>query len=243
MKYNVQIWFGFRIFKKLFKWGLRGVSYILNKDKDGDARLTEELTSTDKYKAYNPNHKAYWDLIAAELQCFGGNTFATLFRGGKGVLYREVLTDVCDKLKVNYNKNSSAEAIEMNLLMKILTDSIGNMSSEEIKDVIGTLDLKITNYSKEALIAALQAAIKMGGFQAYQIAVIVANAIAKLLLGRGLAFAGNIALTRAISIFAGPIGWILTGIWTLIDIGGPAYRITIPSVIHIAYMRLKNKVE
>lgn len=216
----------------------------LTKDKDGSARLTEELTSSDKYRSYSPNHKMYWELIAAELQCFGGNTFATLFRGGKGVLYREVLTDVCDKMKVNYNKNSSAEAIELNLLMKILTDSVGNMNQQELKEITDNLDFITTSvYSKEALIAALQTAIKMGGFQSYQIAVIVANAIAKQLLGRGLTFVGNAALVRTLSIFAGPIGWIFTGIWTLIDIGGPAYRITIPSVIHIAYMRLKNKME
>jgi uncharacterized protein YaaW (UPF0174 family) len=214
----------------------------LTKDSDGNTRLTEELTYTDKYKKYSPNHKMYWELIAAELQCFGGNTFATLFRGGKGVLYKEVLTDVCDKMKVNYNKNSPIETIEMNMLMKILTDSIDNMSQAEIKDIILNLNLKTNDYSKEAVFAALQVAIKMGGFQSYQIAVIIANAIAKQLLGRGLTFAGNAALTRAISIFAGPIGWIITGLWTLIDIGGPAYRITIPSVIHIAYMRLKSKM-
>lgn len=215
----------------------------LTKDSDGNARLTEELTYTDKYKRYSPNHKMYWELIGAELQCFGGNTFATLFRGGKGVLYKEVLTDVCDKMKVNYNKNSSTETIEMNLLMKILTDSIENMSQAEMKDIILNLNLKTNDYSKEAVLAALQVAIKMGGFQSYQIAVIIANAIAKQLLGRGLTFAGNAALTRAISIFAGPIGWIITGLWTLVDIGGPAYRITIPSVIHIAYMRLKSKMQ
>lgn len=218
------------------------VTYLI-KDKDGNPRLTEELTYTDEYKLYSPNHKMYWQLIAAELQCFGANTFATLFRGGKGVLYKELLMDVCNKLKVNYNKNSSTEIIEMNLIMKILTDSIENMDSQQIKDIIKELKLKTTNYSKEALLAALQFAIKIGGFQSYEIAVIVANAIAKQLLKRGLSFTANATLTRAISIFAGPIGWIITGAWTLIDIGGPAYRVTIPSVVQVAYMRLKNKAQ
>ncbi|QCH26938.1 DUF3944 domain-containing protein [Clostridium tyrobutyricum] len=218
------------------------VTYLI-KDKDGNPRLTEELTYTDEYKLYSPNHKMYWQLIAAELQCFGANTFATLFRGGKGVLYKELLMDVCNKLKVNYNKNSSTEIIEMNLIMKILTDSIENMDSQQIKDIIKELKLKTTNYSKEALLAALQFAIKIGGFQSYEIAVIVANAVAKQLLKRGLSFTANATLTRAISIFAGPIGWIITGAWTLIDIGGPAYRVTIPSVVQIAYMRLKNKAQ
>ncbi|AND85367.1 DUF3944 domain-containing protein [Clostridium tyrobutyricum] len=218
------------------------VTYLI-KDKDGNPRLTEELTYTDEYKLYSPNHKMYWQLIAAELQCFGANTFATLFRGGKGVLYKELLMDVCNKLKVNYNKNSSTEIIEMNLIMKILTDSIENMDSQQIKDIIKELKLKTTNYSKEALLAALQFAIKIGGFQSYEIAVIVANAVAKQLLKRGLSFTANATLTRAISIFAGPIGWIITGAWTLIDIGGPAYRVTIPSVVQVAYMRLKNKAQ
>ena len=43
--------------------------------------------------------------------------------------------DVCDKLKVNYNKSSSVEKIEGNLLMKILTDAIENMTPEEIKEL------------------------------------------------------------------------------------------------------------
>lgn len=69
--------------------------------------------------------------------------------------------------------------------------------------------------------------------------MIVANAVSKSLLGRGLAMASNAALTRWLSIFAGPIGWSVTAIWTAIDIAGPAYRVTIPSVVQIAYMRAK----
>lgn len=42
----------------------------------------------------------------------GANTFATMFRGGKGVPYKEVLEDVYDKMKVNFNKDSSVETIE-----------------------------------------------------------------------------------------------------------------------------------
>ena len=84
---------------------LNDLVYCLTHDKDGEVRYTEELTGSDEYKEHNPNHHQYWKLIAAEIQCFGANTFATLIRGGEGVLYREVLMDVCNKLKVNYNKN------------------------------------------------------------------------------------------------------------------------------------------
>ena len=42
------------------------------------------------------------------------------------------------------------------------------------------------------------------------------------------------------AIFAGPIGWLLTVIWTAIDVAGPAYRVTIPCCIQIAYMRRRS---
>lgn len=87
--------------------------------------------------------------------------------------------------------------------------------------------------------AAVQSAIKLGGFASYKVAVIVANAVARALLGRGLSFAANAALTRWIGVFAGPIGWAVTIAWTALDIAGPAYRVTIPAVIQIAYMRVK----
>lgn len=214
---------------------------VLIKDKDGSARFTEELTMHDRYKSHYPNHNQYWNLIAAEIQCFGANSFATILRGGEGVVYKEVLTDACDKMKVNYNKTASVETIEMNLLMKILTDSMENMEPEELKKIVEDLGLNTTNYTAQAVTAALQGAIKFSGFAAYQVALIVANAVAKALLGHGLKLATNAALTRSMAIFAGPIGWALTGLWALMDIAGPAYRVTIPVVIQVAFLRAKLK--
>ena len=52
----------------------------VTKDKDGDSRLTEELTSKDIYKNNYPNHSKYWQLVAAEIQCFGANSFVTIKR-------------------------------------------------------------------------------------------------------------------------------------------------------------------
>ncbi len=70
------------------------------------------MTTSDAYKTYHPDHNQYWELIAAEIQRYGANSFATMLRGGKGV-----------------------EKIENNLLMKILTDEIENMSPEELKEL------------------------------------------------------------------------------------------------------------
>ncbi len=99
------------------------------------------------------------------------------------------------------------------------------------------MDLKTTNFTKKAVIGAMQIAIKNSGFFAYKMSVIVANSVAKNIIGRGLSFAANQTLTKSIYIFAGPIGWIISSGWFLIDIAGPAYRITIPATIYIASLR------
>jgi uncharacterized protein YaaW (UPF0174 family) len=211
----------------------------LTKGKDGDPRWGEELTCSGGYKKYHPDHKRYWKDIAAELQTYAGNSFANVLRGEKGVLYRRVLVTVAKRMKVNFNRASSVEVIEMNLLMKVLTDSMEKMTQKELNQLIKTTGIKTTKPTAEAVTAALQILIRKSGFAAYKVALIVANAVAKAILGRGLSLATNAALVRAISVFAGPIGWAITGLWTLIDLAGPAYRVIIPCTIHVAYMRAK----
>lgn len=223
---------------------LNDLIYCLTHDKDGDERLTEELTNHDLYKKYYPDHSEYWEEIAAEIQCFGANTFATIFRGGKGVEYKEILADVCDKMKVNYNENSSVEKIEQNLLMKILEDAIEKMSPEELKELAQATGVKNTSgVTKETMVGIFQAVFRAGGFKSYQLTVIIVNAVLKALIGRGLSFAGNAALTRTMAVLTGPIGWVITGLWTAVDIAGVAYRVTIPAVIQVAVLRQKHIYE
>lgn len=234
---------------------------LLTRDKDGKARFNESLTKSPKYKLNAPQHNLYWDVIAEEIQRFGANSIVTLFRRGKGVTYREILIDVCKKMKVNFNydvcknikvnfnssngvvasKEPSCKMIEQNLLLKILTDSMDKMSPAELQEITKELNLKTTNFTKEAIVIALQASIRIGGFAAYQVALIVANSVARMLVGRGLALAANAGLTRAMGVFAGPVGWALTGAWTIADLSGPAFRITIPCVIQIACLRAQKK--
>lgn len=218
---------------------LEDLVYCLTHDKDGSKRLTEELTLSDAYKKHYPYHSLYWEEIAAEIQCFGGNTFVTMLCGGKGVLYKKVLCDVCDKMKVNYNKNSTVERIENALLSKVLEDALERMSSDEIKQLAEEIEIQNINITKQVLLGSFQAIFKAGGFKSYQLTVIVANAVLKALIGKGLSFAGNAAITRAFAVLSGPIGWVITGLWTAFDIAGPAYRVTIPAVIQVAALRQK----
>lgn len=208
------------------------VGYMLNK-------FSNAIDTDERYKENPEKPTEYADLLADEIRLFGGNTFANLARG-EGVSYKEVVCDVADRLKVSYNKESTVERIESLIIQKIFEDSLEKMSDEEKASVMKDLGIKDIPVGASAIMI-MQALIKMGGFTSYKIAVIVANAIAKFIVGRGLPLAANAFLTKALSIFAGPIGWVVSGIWMALDIAGPSYKVTIPCVIHVAMLRLKQQ--
>jgi uncharacterized protein YaaW (UPF0174 family) len=216
------------------------VSYLTRR-----GRISSQLDLADVFKKHNPNHKMYADEISAEVQKYGGNTIANIGRRGKGVSYKEIVCDVGKRLKVNFNKKREVEFIEQQILLKVLETAWEKMSEEEKRILMNELgdDYKSMPIPIHFPVPAIQSLIQLGGFVPYKLAVIVANGIAKALLGRGLSFAANAALTRYMAVFAGPIGWAITAIWTIFDIAKPAYRVTIPCVLHIAMLRQKYLLE
>lgn len=217
---------------------LRTLCDIITLDKNGSPRLTEELTGTVNYKMNYPgNMRALAPMMVDEFRKFGGNTFANMVRG-EGPEYSEILRDVAKRQKVKFKAGDSDEVIERLLLEKMFDNISKTMTDEQIKEMMDQMDIHLTHYTREAAVAALQAAIRKGGFACYKWLVVVANAIAKFLTGRGLTLAANAALTRWLSVFAGPIGWAVTALWTVIDIAGPAYRVNYssgnPDCLHAA---------
>lgn len=179
------------------------------------------------------------ELMEKEIRAFGGNSIANLFRGGEGIKYGELVSDVGTHLKVNFAKKAPAESIEVAILQKIFTDSVARMSEVERKQVLAELNIGELSGLGPAQLATAIGASRLAGFATYRMAVIVANGISKALLGKGLTLAANAGLTRVIALATGPIGWVITGLWTIADLASPAYRVTVPCVIQVAYMRLK----
>ncbi len=221
---------------------------ILTFDK-GQPRKTAQLPSEPRFIDKANKLDVVWEIIAAELQRFGADTVASFVRGGKGVLYREILADVCKQLKVTFSEGDDVPGAEGRVLLKVVEVSLEKMTEEEraafVKSAAedfagGVFDIK--NASVPAIMAALQSAIAAGGFAAFQVATIVANAVTTFVLGRGLGLAANAGLMRMMGMFAGPIGWAVTGILSVPLVSGPAFRVTIPAVITVAYLRTKNRL-
>ena len=192
--------------------------------------ITESLTDYSDYINYSPNHRKYTYAIKNEIIEYGSNTF------WDNQSYKEIVCDVCDKLDVNYNSGRTLEHIEHNLLEVVLEKTWEEMSESQRQEVLESVS-KGNKMLPQATAAALIGIFRANGFGAYQLAVVLANSIAKFAVGRGLSLAANAAFTRALSIFTGPVGMALTALWTVFSISGPAYRVTIPVTVYIASIR------
>ncbi|GAA7127198.1 hypothetical protein HpBGD38_03250 [Helicobacter pylori] len=123
------------------------------------------------------------------MQCYGGNTFINFFRN-EGVLYKEILRDACDYLKVSYNEKANTSLIEQNMLAKLLKDGLERMSKEDLEKLLhelGTTSIdKMIGENKQILIASVLTLFKAGGSHSYTLAIAVADAMVRKTLGHGL---------------------------------------------------------
>ncbi len=210
--------------------------YLVYNPEDKKKRFNESLSKTRNYQIYYPHAMQNLVIeISNELSYYGSNDIAYFVRGlfgkEKGVPYREILEDVCDKLKVNYNKTTSTELVEQYLLQKVLADAVEKMSPEEVEILCADFGLK--GKQDMAHIFALGSPIY------YRAIILLVQALVKRM---GIAAAGYFVGGRLLALLAGPVGLIITTLWAAADIAGPAYRVTIPCVILIAYMRTTYKI-
>nr|WP_025450462.1 DUF3944 domain-containing protein [Helicobacter pylori] len=233
--------------KRLSSSDLKNLFDVLVYDENGALRMNEELTSPTEYQRCGHDYAKYPRRIAEELQRYGGNSFANFFRN-EGVLYKEILRDACDHLKVNYNEKSATSLIEQNMLSKLLKDSLEEMSGRQIKELTHELGMtnidKVIGENKQALIASVLTLFQMGGSHSYALAVSVADAMVRQTLGHGLSsVVGKVVLKKTLGVLAGPIGWVITGALVSINLAGPAYRVTVPACVLVATLRKKLKAE
>ncbi|MBN3066189.1 50S ribosome-binding GTPase [Pectobacterium aquaticum] len=179
--------------------------------------------------------------IADYLRKMGSNDIANVFRNGENVKYEEIVCDVGEKLKVEgVSKGKPVEINEELIIQHLFSDALKKMSDGERSALMRSMNL--SEKDQGAILAGTLMTSQVmlnqfGGFAVYRMSVILANMLARSLVGSGLNFAANAALVRGVGAFLGPIGWIASGAWLAVEIAGPAFRKTVPAIVHIAMLR------
>lgn len=209
---------------------------------NGSGRVSVSNTVTRQLNAAKANgaDEVVRALIAEELARFGGNSMMNLVRGGRGVRYLEIASDVVSHTGAAKKSDTGCAAMEMAVIGKILEQSLSRMTEEDRVILFQSMGATYRPGIGPSALAALIGTLGASGIASYSLATLVASATMSSLVGRGVILAaGSNALGRGLAVLAGPLGWAITGIWTAFDLASPAYRVTVPCVIQIGYMRQK----
>lgn len=208
---------------------------ILTKDKDGGQRLTGDLAKCIQ----NTDYKSSWKCIASELQQYGGDSIANKFRSGKGVKYREILSDICGKF--NVEKNDSIDTMESNLLNSFLDKYLKGKDAKFVAEITKNMNIEDRKLADEFIRnrAFLKSIVPI---VAQRIITLVAIELATYIVTQRSAWTAFMVLIGQRTVLGplGPIGWIIGGLLTIPALTGPAYRVTIPACLAITALRRKT---
>lgn len=220
---------------------LRTLCDILTHDKNGELRLSEQLTNSDAYiNNYPEQMNMMANEIGEELRKFGSNTVKTLYRRGEADSYDTILRRVCKRMKVKIDYGDTVQEMEHQLLTNVCEEAASQLSDEELRDLADEAGIPHKNLKHQMLVYSIMMAIRHNSYLFARLVNYVIIRIANMLLGRGVLMMGMSTFGRYIGMAAGPIGWALLAGWTINDIASPAYRVMIPAVIMIASMRFRQ---
>ena len=173
----------------------------------------------------------YWQLLATDLQCFGGDTVLNNIRR-EGVCYHEIARDVAGFFEEKTKKADSIDEIENKIVKAVMKKTLKNMTDEQLEDLIKEFGINnatsLSRAAKEALIQSVIFGSRFFYIKFFQ------GLVSSILWRMGVRTVGQNLLTK---ILLGPWMMVASLITMVPIISGPAYRVTIPAVLQVALLR------
>lgn len=180
------------------------------------------------------------EVLADEICRDGSNTLASILRGHKGVSYGKVVRDVAQKLEVPCDENDNETGLELKILDKTISRSLEKATPKQRADIEAALKEGSAANGQSMGLGQL-AAGDLRGLVNQLGAKAVAGMVNKIvtLIITGQAVRQSVKQSARLAGFAVPLLNIALVGWTLLDLTGPAFRKTVPTVIEIARLRLE----
>ena len=183
------------------------------------------------------------EALVEEIQLDGANTLASVLRGWSGIEYDELVRDVASKVKAPFEKDQREDIIERSILDAVISKYLESASAVEREAILGAVA------DSGAELNRLRQTISRGAWTTGTLSLLVngigKRAVAELvkrivLISAGKEVARQAALrAAAIASYAIPLLNVVMVTWTIVDIAGPAFRKTVPTVLEIAILRLE----
>lgn len=192
-----------------------------------------------------------------------GHTLANMFRDPYKPDYLEIVQETAAKLKIKVGTALGVWELEDRILAKVLETARKQIIKEKGQAAWNQIETEVSDQMEEAIRlgkvkpevaaqlrglgpAAMFAALvggRLAGFALYMVANQAFFAIARAMgLRIGVAVAGPV-IGGTLSFLLGPAGWLIGGLWFLLDLGGTNWKKVIPAVVLVAVFRRRQAFE
>lgn len=197
------------------------------------------------------------DLMDKQIKYYGSSDIAYLkrvmFGSDGGVEAKEIVEDVCAKLKVNIKIGGTTESRLERLVNSVVEKELLSKTPEELSAAfknmgIGDVDreLVLTHLKSNGKVAVLPILVEVLGPKVALgiIETIVVSLIAQI-IGREAAkqLVKELMKRNPWINVLGPVLWVLSGVWLAFDLQGPAYRKTVPICLYLGIVALRDGEE
>ncbi|MCX4177382.1 MULTISPECIES: hypothetical protein [Paraburkholderia] len=181
------------------------------------------------------------NLMADEIRLFGGNSVANTMRGGEGASYHEIVGDAAKHLKLDVHGSESVPYVEAQILRRLLLDALDGMSDAQRRSTLSDVGLGDLPGTTRAEVASALREAPLHGDVRLNVAAFVADSTATSVLGRGIAVGAKAGLAPTIAggLALGTAFIPLALVFGVVALASAAYRVTVPCVIQVAYIRQK----
>ena len=217
-----------------------------------DKRRKELLAAGDAH-----SRKQLIELMDKQIKYYGSSDIAYLkraiFGGEGGVEAREIVEDVCKKLKVSVKLGGSVESMLERLVTAVVEKELHDKKPEELSDAfknigVGDADLKLVmeHVKHDAPVALLPVLVRIIGSKLTLsiVEAIVVGIIAQI-VGREAAkhLVKEILKRNPMVNALGPVLWVISGTWLAYDLQGAAYRKTVPICLYLGMVAMRDGEE
>ncbi|WP_455229617.1 hypothetical protein [Geopseudomonas aromaticivorans] len=219
-----------------------------------DTRRKELLSASDSCVS---SRSELVSLMDSQIKYYGSSDIAYLkraiFGGNGGVEAKEIVEDVCSKLKVSIKLGGSTESRLERLVNAVVEKELLSKTPEELSKAFKNMgigevdrDLILEHLKNNGKVAVLPVLVQVLGPKITLgiIETIIVSLIAQI-IGREAAkqLVKELMKRNPWINTLGPVLWVLSGLWLAFDLQGPAYRKTVPICLYLGIVALRDGEE
>jgi len=196
-------------------------------------------------------------LLDKQIRYFGSSDIAygirRLYKNDGAVTANELIDDVCQKCKVSVKKGGSVEFKLERLVMQVVEKELLSKKPEDLakefekvgmgKADLGQLEEALKGNGKVAILPVI---VQLLGPKVALglIEVIIINMVAQFIGKEAAKQLLKEVIKRNPWVNAlGPVIWTISAAWVALDLQGPAYRKTVPILLYLGVVALRDGKE